>query len=205
MTYIVSPYLLESLDPATVAFLDVTGITDPTIISAVNTFALVLKANSSELWNLMDVIYLFVGGTAATHAINFKSPSIRLITFYNSPTQNASGSTFNGSSQYGDVDWKFAGTGLNDTHISVYSGTSAARPGAIIGARQAVNRRSTLFPRNNSNIFQAGIHSGVGNVVANTDGSGFFLATRSVAASIDGYVGTTKNKSCCIIIIYVII
>ena len=54
------------------AFLAATGITDPTIGSALNT--LVGSFKSSGIWAACDAIYPFVGGTATTNKFNLKDP-----------------------------------------------------------------------------------------------------------------------------------
>lgn len=68
-------------------------------IAAVNAFILGLKTNS--LWSSFYGLYLFVGGTAGAHAVNWKSPGTRDITWVNSPIHNANGVTFNGTTNYG--------------------------------------------------------------------------------------------------------
>ena len=54
------------------AFLEAAGITDPTQQSAINTLVLGLKSNN--LWDKMQAIYPFVGGTAYSHKWNLKDP-----------------------------------------------------------------------------------------------------------------------------------
>jgi hypothetical protein len=61
-----------ALDPDAQAFLTATGITDPTITSAINTLVISLK--NDGVWSRMVAIYPFVGGTADTHKYNLKNP-----------------------------------------------------------------------------------------------------------------------------------
>ena len=54
-------------------FLTATGITNPTISSAVCTLVTSLK--SASLWNKFNAIYPMVGGTATTHMYNLRNPA----------------------------------------------------------------------------------------------------------------------------------
>lgn len=54
------------------AFIDATGITNPTQQSAIDTLVKGLKDDG--LWTKMKAIYPFVGGTADTHKYNLKDP-----------------------------------------------------------------------------------------------------------------------------------
>ena len=56
----------------TTAFATATGITDVTILGALNTFDLGLISNSLD--TKMKALYPFVGGTASTHKYNFLNP-----------------------------------------------------------------------------------------------------------------------------------
>ena len=61
-----------TLDPNAAAFIAAAGITNSTEIAAINTLTLSLKSNN--LWNNLQVIYPFVGGTAASSKWNLKDP-----------------------------------------------------------------------------------------------------------------------------------
>jgi hypothetical protein len=94
-----------ALDPDAEAFLLAASITDATITSAINNLVLSLKADS--IWTKMTALYPFVGGTASTHKFNLKNPvdsdaAFRL-TFVGSPTHDANGVAFNGTSQYANT------------------------------------------------------------------------------------------------------
>jgi hypothetical protein len=71
---------------------------------AVDEFVLSMKAAS--IWTKMNVIYPFIGGTAATHKWNLKNPvdsnAAFRMTFTNSPTHSSAGVQFNGTNQYSD-------------------------------------------------------------------------------------------------------
>ena len=62
----------SSFDPDAQAFITAASITDPTQQSAINTLVIGMKADN--LWDNMNAIYPFVGGTATTHKYNLKDP-----------------------------------------------------------------------------------------------------------------------------------
>ena len=86
-------------DADAAAFFTAAGITDVTQKAAVNTLILGLK--SAALWTSFYALYPFVGGTSGAHAVNAKTPGTYNITWVNSPTHNANGVTFNGTTNYG--------------------------------------------------------------------------------------------------------
>jgi hypothetical protein len=116
-----------ALDPDAEAFLLAASITDATITDAINNLVLSLKADS--IWTKMQAIYPFVGGTASTHKFNLKDPrdldaAFRL-TFFGSPTHDANGVQWNGSSQYADTHLnENTILTLNNEHLSYYSRTN---------------------------------------------------------------------------------
>lgn len=59
--------------------------------------------NIAGVWSKFYALGIMVGGTAAKHAVDLKTPA-QTITWYGSPTHNAKGVFMNGSSQYG-VSW----------------------------------------------------------------------------------------------------
>jgi hypothetical protein len=125
-----------ALDPDAEAFLLAASITDANITDAINNLVLSLKADS--LWAKMTALYPLVGGTASTHKFNLKDPrdldaAFRL-TFVGSPTHDANGVTYNGSSQSANTHL-VPSTNLTVTnnHLSLYSRTDA-RAGYDMGA-----------------------------------------------------------------------
>jgi hypothetical protein len=76
--------------------------------NAINARILALKAQSK--WTNMVAYYGYVGGTAASHAINWKSPGTFDITWHGTQTHSATGVLFDGSTGYGD-------TGINDNTV----------------------------------------------------------------------------------------
>lgn len=67
---------------------------------AANAFVVTIKAAS--IWPKLSLLYLFMGGTAASHAINWITPESNDVTWNNSPTHSALGVQF-ASTAYGDT------------------------------------------------------------------------------------------------------
>ncbi len=111
----------------TTAFIAATGISDTTIINALNTMDLSLI--SAGLDTKMKALYPFVGGTASTHKYNFMDArdldaAFRL-TFFGGWTHASTGATPNGTNGWAET---YLNNSLvlsqNSTHLSLYSRTN---------------------------------------------------------------------------------
>lgn len=98
----------DPLHPLVVDFLAATGITNSTIISALNDLAWTWE--NYGIWVRMHAVYPFVGGTAATHKYNMldaqDTDAAYRLTFNGTWSHGSSGADPNGS------------TGWANTHIS---------------------------------------------------------------------------------------
>jgi len=94
-----NPFSESPFDPDAQAFLTATGITDPTISSAINTLVVDLK--DDNVWNSIMALWPFVGGTATTHKYNLVDPqdtdAAYRLTFGGTWTHDANGATPNGA------------------------------------------------------------------------------------------------------------
>lgn len=133
-----------SIDPDASAYLaDIVisgGTITPTIESAVDTLFSSLK--SAGLYDKIYTMYPFVGGVAASHAINAKLNKSFDITWYGGMTHDISGSTGNGSNGYGDTGFnpyiEIGSTAGIPSHSSLYVGTSLGNQTySEFGARDA--------------------------------------------------------------------
>jgi hypothetical protein len=92
-----------AFDPDAAAYLTAVvtagGTVDSVMSAATNNLYLALKSNG--FYSRFIDFYPFLGGTAASHAINGKTPSSRQITFNGTWTHNVSGATGNGTNAYG--------------------------------------------------------------------------------------------------------
>jgi len=129
------------LDPDAQAFLTATGITDPTIEGAINTLVLDLK--SYGIWDEMEVIYPFVGGTATTNKYNLKDPQdtdgAYRINFVNSWTHDATGSRATTSTSYGNTYFNptvfsNVATGMSFGYYSITTGSPSYNDSYDFGA-----------------------------------------------------------------------
>jgi len=119
---------LPPIDPDAQAFLTATGITDPTIRTAIDTLVVALKNNS--LWTKMKAIYPMVGGTATTNKFNLKDPrdldaAFRLV-FFGGWTHSSNGVLPNGVNAYADTFLNSSTiVSQNNFHNSLYSRTNS--------------------------------------------------------------------------------
>ena len=95
----------SSVDPDAQAFITAAGITNPTQQTAINDLVIGLKTDN--LWDNMQAIYPFVGGTSTSHKYNLKDPrdldvAKRLI-FNGGWTHNANGIIGNGVNTYAET------------------------------------------------------------------------------------------------------
>jgi len=119
------------------AFITAANITNITQQSAIDTLVKSLK--SANIWTKMKAVYPFVGGTAAQHRFNLKSPGTTAADFYldfnGGGTHGPNGYQPNGNS-YADTKLNVSlNMNRNSTHLSYYSTTdNAAGSTGEIGA-----------------------------------------------------------------------
>jgi hypothetical protein len=174
------------LDPDAAAFLTATGITDPTISSAINDLVVDLKADS--LWSKFYAIYPFVGGTSTTCKYNLIDPQDTdagfRITFNGGWTFSSSGVTANGTTAYGDSYFNPYAILPNKFNFSLGYYGSVANPGGIdLGVQSNDRTNSGIF---GGNIIGAGIYlydcwdETYGRLVGGSSGgSGFWIGSRT--------------------------
>lgn len=169
------------LDPDAVAFLTAAGITDSTIISAINTLVVSLK--NFGIWTKMRAIYPFVGGTAASHKWNLKDPrdldaAFRLV-FSGGWTHSSTGALPNGTNAYADTRLKPNTMAQNSAHISSYSRTDYTSGGGTTGALMGVNETGRMYlMRFGSTSTYVGINSVGGPETGSTNWRGLLLGSR---------------------------
>jgi hypothetical protein len=189
------------LDPSAAAFLTAAGITDPTIVNAINRLVLNYKGqgnlnNSVDLWSVSSAIYPMVGGTASTNKFNLKDSrdldaAFRL-SFSGGWTHSSNGILGNGTNS-------FANTFFNpSTQLS----TSSGRFGLYI--RNNVNETRYDMGTLNSPSEFALMSRFVGNLnttygvvlpypqVATSDCRGLNMVNRLSATNTTGYKNGSK-------------
>jgi hypothetical protein len=106
------------------SFVTLANITDTTQIAAVNTLYNDLVSTNitgTSLWDKIQVLYPFVGGTAVSNARNLKDAALFPLTFYGSPIHNANGVTAVASTgSYFDTTFNMATMSANDFSFGAY-------------------------------------------------------------------------------------
>lgn len=171
---VIAQSLCSSLDESEIvagiieSFEERSGITDPTQIAALT--ALVTSARANGWWDLSDVIYPFIGGTATAHAQNLKS-SNHTITWNGTVTHDANGITGNAVDGYGDMAYDPSVNGvqyqLNSAHTSVYRRTFGTDFMWYVGTA-------------GGGVHASMRHFNVGIFIAGLNGAGFSRTTTSL-------------------------
>jgi len=159
-------------------------------------YNLVGSLKYASLWSKMTALYPFIGGTAATHAINLKSPGTYNIqnaanATWTGATHNSNGVTGNGSTHYGDTGIN-ANTVLsvNNSHLSVYHRTAATDTKYDIGAKENAGSRWCIGYTNYTSVgsnFKIGADLDAYRQYGNRPG--FYCGTRTSSTLIKGYMG----------------
>jgi hypothetical protein len=196
--------VVGGLDPDAQAFLTATGITDPTIESAINDLVIDLK--DAGIWTKCTAIYPFVGGTATTHKYNLKNPqdtnaAFRL-TFVGGMTHNSNGITGNGTNAYANTNMNAnsqlnGGAAQNSAHMFYYLRTiPSARIGIDIGVYNSAT--NTTFSMNSKSSNSSGSQAimtanlfNSGPAVTATDG--VFGASRTSSTQYKRFDNTAKT------------
>lgn len=185
------------LDSDALAFITAASITDSTQKSAIN--QLVLDLKSANIWTKMKAIYPFVGGTASSHRFNLKAPTTNTsdfyLTFTGGWTHSSTGALPDGTSGYADTFLSPQSViSQNSAHVSYYSRTNT-NSGFEIGAR---------YPNTNPSMLYIGVRTGgntasrINNIgtegnVANTDGKGFYVLSRTGSSNYASFKNNTKT------------
>ena len=188
------------VDPDAQAFITAAGITDPTQQSAIN--QLVLDLKSYSVWNGMDVIYPFVGGTSTTTRYNLKDPSTYLITWNGGITFDSNGVTGNGSTGYGQTGWIPSVFNSNvrpisaNLSFSVYSRTNSNSDASDIGVTDYATTNAAiqvLCRRSNGLMYWDNYNSSNGRMTGSvTNSQGLFSTSRTSTTSMKIFRNSTQ-------------
>lgn len=197
--YNYQPIVVSGIDPDAQAFITATGISGSNA-TAINTLVVDLKSYS--LWDKMNVIYPFVGGTATTNKYNLKDPqdtdAAFRIQFNGTVTHNASGSTGNGTNGWGRTYYiPSSNVTLNSEHISVYCNSNVANTSSDpvdIGAYISDTQASTVSLKGGGNVY-GGRMNAAAVTTSNTDNRGFFTNTKNGSTTLTIYKNGTAANS----------
>lgn len=150
---------------------------------------------SAGIWSKIDYFYPILGGTAASTAINAKSPGTNDITWNGGITFSSTGVQSNGVNGYGDTGVNLNTYGVNDMGLGLYSRTDVNIANTIfdMGARDA-SYRTQLNIRTSGNMFGTISDDLVGTTYGfpTTDSSCFNLLQRQDSADVRGYANGTN-------------
>jgi hypothetical protein len=185
------------VDPDAQAFITAAGITDPTQQSAIN--QLVLDLKSYSVWNGMDVIYPFVGGTSSTTSYNLKNTSAYQIGWNGGVTFDSNGVTGNGSTGYGTTGWipsVYNATVRPITgklSLGVYSRTNSDSNASDIGVSLGQPAIQVLCRRGNGLMYWDNYNSSNGRMTGSVANSlGLFSTSRTSTTSMKIYQNSTQ-------------
>jgi hypothetical protein len=193
-------YLEESTSSyttRTTAFATATGITDTTILGALNTFDLGLISNSLD--SKMKAVYPFVGSTSTTQKYNFMdardlNAAFRL-QFNGGGTFSNNGYQPNGTNAYADTFYNQTTQGdlATSGHLSYYSRTNSNGTEVEIGAAGVAN---TLLEIRTGGVTYPFINQGGATTsFADADSLGFYVANRTGASVLNAWKGGVKKVS----------
>lgn len=175
------------------SFVTRSGISNQTQIDAVT--ALVQSARDHGWWEKCDLIYPFVGGSAAAHAQNLKSSSFT-ITWVGAVTHNANGITGDGATGYGFTNYVPSVNGvnltLNSVHIYAYKRTHPTIIGSLYyGAGTSGLRRLGVTAGTPSSVFGGWFVNGPAILTINVTSLGGFCINRDDPLNADFYYASS--------------
>jgi len=181
----------------TTAFATATGITDTTILGALNTFDLGLISNSLD--TKMKALYPMVGGTSTTCKYNFMDArdldvAFRL-SFLGGATFSSNGYQPNGTNAYADTFYNqtIQVDNVNSGHLSYYSRTNSNGTEVEIGASGVAN---TLLEIRTAGITYPFINQGGATTTfTDADSLGFYVANRTGASVLNAWKSGVKKVS----------
>ena len=194
-TYVQS--IIPGTDWDAQTFLTATGITDATQTSAINVLVISLKANN--LWNKMQCIYPFIGGTATTHKYNLKNPvdtnaGYRL-TFSGGWTHSSTGAQPNGTNGYANSFFiPSSSQNVNNNGLGMYitQRTVAQSDPVQMGSFVQVTQASLILATATSANARL---NGSNSATAITGGSGSFDAHKTTSTTTNIYKNGTSIKN----------
>ena len=177
---------MPKTDPVTTEFSSVSGITDVTILGAIDYLVKNLKANG--LWAKANAVYPIVGGTSSTHRWNLRDlrdldVAFRL-TFFGGLTHNSNGITGNGINGYASTNLNTLSVlSRNNVSAFAYSQTSTGINDESLFGQNLINQSLFLNPRNATDQIATRAFNTNPDSISNSNGSGFFGVSRNNAST----------------------
>ena len=181
----------------TSAFATATGITDVTILGALNTFDLGLISNSLD--TKMKAVYPFLGGTSTTHKYNFMdsadSNGAFRLSFNGGWTHSANGITGNLVNTFADTFFiPSAQLTLTSGHYSIYSRTNVNETSIDLGVLNVSvnNNVHQIITRLTDQQTYSYASTNTGITLANTDSRGLYTLNRNSGTNTTAFKNVTK-------------
>ena len=181
------------------AFIAAAAITDTTQKAAIDKLVVDLKGYG--IWTKMKALYPFVGGTAAQHKFNLRSPidsdaAFRLV-FSGGWVHSSGGALPNGTNSFANTFFKGSNwTTKDNCHMSYYSRTDVNGAQVEIGLYDAGTAFNNSLAVRYNNSFQSLLNL-AGNsgwlLVANTNSSGQFMANRNAVNTLNSWKNGVKQ------------
>lgn len=188
---------VSNVDSDAAAYLSAAGVTDT--YGAYNTFYTGLKSNN--IYTKIQGMWFLMNGTLASCKLNGVNPvdsdaAFRLVAT-GSPTFGGTGCAFNGTSQFLNTKYTPSTNCASASSMSMgfYSQTNNST-GRDMGARSASNAVCYIDIALSS-TFEVQCNGGGGGYVigTNTDGRGFYQASRTVVGTMNGSKNSTTYSS----------
>jgi len=167
-------------------------------INAVNNMVKALVAIG--LWTKIQVLYPFIGNSAASQKFNLKDPrdtnaAFRLSFLGGGWTHATTGAKPNGTTSYADTFYlPSTSASQNNHHLSYYSRTNSNNTEVEIGSQQGFNARSFIEIRTNGVTY---LQSNGGSTTFlqfnDTNSQGFYVVNRTASALINGWKNGVKQ------------
>jgi hypothetical protein len=158
------------------------GITDDTLKQAADELIIDIKAISSgAVWTALRVIYLFIGGNASAHAVNWKNPGTHNGTMNGTITHDANGVLGNGTTGYINTNFNQSTHGADDDeHLSLYSRTNLGASGSLAGVVDSGSNGTLFNPFTGTNRTTRS-QNNASETVAETDSLGYSSLNRTAS------------------------
>jgi hypothetical protein len=175
----------SSYTARTTAFATATGITDVTILGALNTFDLGLISNSLD--TKMKAVYPFVGSTSTTQKYNFMdardlNAAFRL-SFNGGGTFSSNGYQPNGTNAFADTFLiPSSSLLLNSIHISAYVRNDLTSDAPVMSSEDvSYNKGLYIWPKTSSSIYSVRINDDTSQTGSVSVVKGLHIATRTAS------------------------
>lgn len=182
-------------------FFMATGISDPTIMNAIDVLVRDLKNNS--IWSKLKAIYPFVGGSASTHKYNLKDPrdldAAYRLTFSGGWTHGNDGVTPNGSTGYANTYFNPSSAMTSSLGcMGIYNRTSTAAGTKVdMGCLSNSNRYLQIYSYFGGTFYcQINTNNSISDNMASSTSQGWFFGSRtSSTASFIQFNGTQSDEA----------